>query len=107
VAQKLRMTRQVHERIFSLIHEKGQPFTQGSQLQDFFVAQGARPEVVSAALSSVDAKFALTSYDTQTQLAGIRGVPSLLVNGRYLLSPGGKSAAQLAQLISSLLTLPG
>ncbi|EDP99373.1 thiol:disulfide interchange protein, DsbA family [Shewanella benthica KT99] len=77
LAQKFNMTRQVHGNLFKRIHEKEGPFTRPEQLKDFFVKQGADASAVEKAMNSVDAKLAISHYDTQAQLAGNRGVPSL------------------------------
>ncbi|MEI6858708.1 MAG: thiol:disulfide interchange protein DsbA/DsbL [Shewanella sp.] len=105
LAQKLKMTSQVHGNLFKRIHEKEGPFTRAEQLKDFFVQQGADISAVENAMSSVDAKLALSHYNTQAQLAGIRGVPSLLVNGKYLITSKSRTAEELAELVSYLSTL--
>lgn len=102
VAQKLKMTKQTHGAIFKQIHEKGEQFTAPEQVKAFFVAQGAKVDDVDAAMNSVDAKFTLMNYDSQAELAGIKGVPSLLVNGRYMLTSTAHTAEELAALVKFL-----
>ncbi|MFB2670476.1 thiol:disulfide interchange protein DsbA/DsbL [Shewanella xiamenensis] len=102
IAQKLNMTKQVHEAIFKQIHDKGEQFTRPEQVKAFFVAQGAKADDVDAAINSVDAKFSLMSYDSQAELAGIKGVPSLLVNGRYLVTSRVHTPEELAELVKYL-----
>lgn len=102
VAQKLKMTKQTHGAIFKQIHEKGEQFTAPEQVKAFFVAQGAKMDDVDAAMNSVDAKFTLMNYDSQAELAGIKGVPSLLVNGRYMLTSTAHTPEELAALVKFL-----
>ena len=102
VAQKLKMTKQTHGAIFKQIHEKGEQFTAPEQVKAFFVAQGAKVDDVNAAMNSVDAKFTLMNYDSQAELAGIKGVPSLLVNGRYMLTSTAHTPEELAALVKFL-----
>lgn len=102
VAQKLKMTKQTHGAIFKQIHEKGEQFTAPEQVKAFFVAQGAKVDDVDAAMNSVDAKFTLMNYDSQAELAGIKGVPSLLVNGRYMLTSTAYTPEELAALVKFL-----
>ena len=102
VAQKLKMTKQTHGAIFKQIHEKGDQFTAPEQVKAFFVAQGAKVDDVDAAMNSVDAKFTLMKYDSQAELAGIKGVPSLLVNGRYMLTSTAHTPEELAALVKFL-----
>ncbi|GIU28363.1 thiol:disulfide interchange protein DsbA/DsbL [Shewanella schlegeliana] len=105
LAQKFNLTKQVHGNIFTRIHEKGNAFTRPDQLRDFFVGQGLNAKEVEAAMNSTDAKLALMNYDTQAQLAEIRGVPSLVVNGQYLIKEQGKTPAELAELVRYLNSL--
>ncbi|MGI2058718.1 thiol:disulfide interchange protein DsbA/DsbL [Shewanella baltica] len=102
VAQKLKMTKQTHGAIFKQIHEKGEQFTAPEQVKAFFVAQGAKVDDVDATMNSVDAKFTLMNYDSQAELAGIKGVPSLLVNGRYMLTSTAHTPEELAALVKFL-----
>lgn len=104
VAQTLKMTKQVHGAIFEQIHEKGEQFTRLGQVKAFFVAQGANANDVDAAMNSVDAKFSMMNYDSQAELAGIKAVPSLLVNGRYLVTSPVHSPEALAELVTFLAT---
>nr|WP_233258834.1 thiol:disulfide interchange protein DsbA/DsbL [Shewanella sp. YLB-09] len=105
LAQKLKMIRQVHGNLFKRIHEKEGPFTRPEQLKDFFVQQGVDAKDVDEAMNSIDSSLAIANYDTQAQLAGIRGVPSLLVNGKYLIASKSRTAEELAELVSYLSTL--
>ncbi|MGS0675447.1 thiol:disulfide interchange protein DsbA/DsbL [Shewanella sp. 0m-4] len=105
LAQKFNVTKQVHGNIFTRIHEQEGAFTRPEQLRDFFVSQGLNAQEVEAAMNSTDAKLALMNYDTQAQLAEIRGVPSLVVNGKYLVKNPGKTPEDLAKLVRYLSTL--
>ncbi|WP_335925118.1 thiol:disulfide interchange protein DsbA/DsbL [Shewanella algae] len=99
LAQKFRITDQVHGNIFNRIHEKHQAFDRPQQLKDFFLAQGVNEQELNQTLGSADSKLALANYDTQTQLSGIRGVPSLLVNGKYLITSQSSDPKELAALV--------
>ena len=66
------------------------------------IVRALREDDVDAAMNSVDAKFTLMNYDSQAELAGIKGVPSLLVNGRYMLTSTAHTAEELAALVKFL-----
>lgn len=102
LAQKLKMTKQVHNAIFKQIHEKGEQFTRPEQVKAFFIAQGAKAADIDAALASVDAQFTVMNYDSQAALAQIKGVPSLLVNGRYMLTSTAHTPEEMAALVKFL-----
>ncbi|WP_298775057.1 thiol:disulfide interchange protein DsbA/DsbL [uncultured Shewanella sp.] len=106
LAQKFKVVRQVHSAIFKRIHMQEGDFKNEQDVVNFFVKQGLQVNEVKAALASADASLALSNYDLQTQLSGIRGVPSLLVNGQYLVNSTSQTPEQLSQLIQYLSQLP-
>ena len=105
LAQKLKVTSQAHGNLFKRIHEGKGAFTRQDELIQFFVEQGVAKAEIDKAIASADSKLALANYDTQAQLAGIRGVPSLLVNGKYLVISKTHSADELSALLKYLSTL--
>jgi thiol:disulfide interchange protein DsbA len=102
LAQKFKLNPQLHGNIFTRIHEQDGAFTRKQQLADYFVKQGVQRVDVDKAINSVDFSMAISHYDTQAQLAGIRGVPSLLVNGQYLITSKQRNAEELAELVTYL-----
>ncbi|MCH1921019.1 thiol:disulfide interchange protein DsbA/DsbL [Shewanella sp. A3A] len=106
IAKTFKVVNQVHREIFSRIHEQHLPFQRDEDLLSFFEQQGVAREDVEKVLSSADLKLALSNYDSQTQLSGISGVPSLLVNGKYLIVNKPKDAQGLAKFIVYLTELP-
>ena len=102
VAQQLKITNQVHSKIFHYIHEEGGSFTNASQLQAFFELQGVSGKKFDKVYNSESKKLALSNYDIQLQLSGITGVPTMLVNGIYEINPGEHSAKELAELVEFL-----
>ncbi|QUN07576.1 thiol:disulfide interchange protein DsbA/DsbL [Shewanella yunxiaonensis] len=102
LAQKFKITEQVHSKIFELIHEQHKPFNTDADLKAFFESQGIDKDVLDKNIGSADAKLAMENYETQTQLSKIRGVPSLLVNGKYLIKTHMSDAEELAKLIEYL-----
>ncbi|WP_342345829.1 DsbA family protein [Shewanella dokdonensis] len=106
LAQKFKIVNQVHSKIFARIHEQHQPFSTEADLEAFFVEQGIDKTVLQKTIGSADAKLALENYEAQTQLAQIRGVPSLLVNGKYLIKASVSDAQALSELILYLANKP-
>lgn len=105
LAQRFKVTSQAHGNLFKRIHEGKGAFTRQDELIQFFVEQGVAKAEIDQAIASADSKLALSNYDTQAQLAGIRGVPSLLVNGKYLVISKTHSADELSALLKYLSTL--
>ncbi|KFZ36688.1 DSBA oxidoreductase [Shewanella mangrovi] len=102
IANKFNVVAQVHSEIFNRIHEQHLPFQRSQDLIDFFTAQGLQKEELTKVVDSADISLAIANYDAQTQLSGIRGVPSLLVNGKYLIRNQPKDPQALADLIQYL-----
>jgi thiol:disulfide interchange protein DsbA len=105
LAQKFRVTEQAHGNLFKRIHEGKGAFTRQEELVQFFVEQGVAKEAIDKAIASADSQLALANFDSQAQLAGIRGVPTLLVNGKYLVTSKTHSTDELSALLKYLSTL--
>lgn len=105
LAQRFKVTSQAHGNLFKRIHEGKGAFTRQDELTQFFIEQGVAKAEIDKAIASADSKLALSNYDTQAQLAGIRGVPSLLVNGKYLVTSKTHSADELSALLKYLSSL--
>lgn len=105
LTQKFNLPKSINMAIFSQIHDKGEPFMNSQDLVYFFTDHGVKKSAVEQALKSTDMKFALSNYDVETQLSGITGVPTLLVNGKYVIQVGYKTPAETAKLIDYLMTL--
>ncbi|WP_246029067.1 thiol:disulfide interchange protein DsbA/DsbL [Parashewanella tropica] len=105
VAQKLRITNQVHSQIFHYIHEEAGPFTSASQLRAFFITQGVKGAEFDKVYNSPEKKSAFSEYGIQVQLSGISGVPTFLINGIYEVNPSGKSASELVAIVNYLVKL--
>lgn len=106
IANKFKVVNQVHSEIFQRIHEQHLPFQHDEDLVSFFTQQGLAKADIEKTLASADISLALANYDSQTQLSGIAGVPSLLVKGKYLIVNKPKDAQGLAKLVIYLTELP-
>ncbi|WP_228289591.1 thiol:disulfide interchange protein DsbA/DsbL [Shewanella cyperi] len=100
LAQQFKLTEVSHKPLFDRIQTA--PFRSDAELKDFFVGLGVKAEDLDKALASADLTLALSNYDTLAQLAEIKGVPSLLVNGKYLIRDHGQSTEEMAQLVRFL-----
>ncbi|CAM2981056.1 thiol:disulfide interchange protein DsbA/DsbL [Shewanella amazonensis] len=101
LAQKFNVTDQTHGAIFKQVQEVA-PFQSEADVRQFFVSQGLKADELDKAIASSDRKLAMMTFDTEAQLSGIRGVPSLLVNGKYMLNIQGRSSAEIAELVQYL-----
>lgn len=85
VAQDLDKTDALHEAFFAAIHTKGRRFAGKEQIKAFFVEQGITEEAFEKSYKSFAVDNAIRSANFLTSSYGISGVPSLIVNGKYLI----------------------
>ena len=86
IAQALGVLDDIHHLIFAAIHDEGRSLASLDAIRDFFVAHG-----VAAADFDRHAKSFSVQSGVQRSLVmqgryGLRGVPALIVNGRFLVS---------------------
>ena len=86
IAEALGILDEIHHLIFAAIHDEGRSLASMEAIRDFFVAHG-----VAAADFDRHAKSFSVQSGVQRSLVmqsryGLRGVPAVIVNGRYLVS---------------------
>ena len=86
IAEALGILDEIHHLIFAAIHDEGRSLASIEAIRDFFVAHG-----VAAADFDRHAKSFSVQSGIQRSLVmqgryGLRGVPALIVNGRFLVS---------------------
>ncbi|WP_169308275.1 thiol:disulfide interchange protein DsbA/DsbL [Ferrimonas aestuarii] len=106
LSEILGVTEQTHEAFFHQIHNLGQPFTTDSQLRNFFINHGISPMQYDAAAAGSELKMAISNGDSRASLAGLKGVPSVVVGGKYLIVNPGKTVKDYVALVKYLSTLP-
>ena len=83
VAEELAILEQTHQALFDAIHVHDRKITNKEQLAEFFAEHG---------VSSADFEKAFKAFSVQTKLSRgqklmrdyrVKGVPSLIVNGKY------------------------
>lgn len=70
--------------VFTAIHEKGLKLIDDKSLMDWVTAQGVDAKTFSDAYSSFGVMSKIKRADQLAQASKIRGVPALVVDGRYL-----------------------
>ena len=97
IAEALGILDEIHHLIFAAIHEEGRSLASMEAIRDFFVAHG-----VDAADFDKHAKSFSVQSGIQRSLVmqgryGLRGVPALIVNGRFRVS--GSTAGSLGRVL--------
>ena len=83
-AEELGILEKAHTALFKSIHEEGVQYADDQSVMDFFVKQGVKPEDFLAAFRSPEVNEKVSHARVMTVEYGIRGVPAIVVNGKYL-----------------------
>ncbi len=78
---------ELHQAIFDAIHQDGQRLNQRSGLRSLFEQHGVTPENFDSAWESFSVDAHLRRARQLNGDYGIRGTPSVVINGRYMTSP--------------------
>ena len=96
--------KQLDAAVFSAIHEKGLKLIDDKSLMDWVTAQGVDAKTFSDAYSSFGVMSKVKRADQLAQAAKIRGVPALVVDGRYLVvGQNVKSHAEMLALTDKII----
>ena len=82
-AEKLGILDKAHGALFKSIHEDGKQYADERSVMEFFVGQGVKPEDFFAAYNSPEVAEKVSQARVMTVKYGIRGVPAIIVNGKY------------------------
>jgi thiol:disulfide interchange protein DsbA len=94
IAHQLEVFEQAHQRMYDALHIHKRQMTNRKTLMEFFTELGITEEDFAAAYDSFDLKNKLRQASKLTLRAKIPAVPSMLVNGKYLITAqmaGGQS----------------
>ncbi|BDM66006.1 thiol:disulfide interchange protein [Shewanella sp. NFH-SH190041] len=84
IAEQLGVTKKIEPALFAAIHEKRQQFTSRDDIRKLFIANGVSGKEFDQAANSFVVNSQIAKMRRDTENAGIQGVPSLVVNGKYL-----------------------
>ena len=95
--------KKLHDKIFAAIHTQRRRLQDDMAINNFFVSQGFTEEQVNTAANSMEVQMKVkmaTEYSTMSQATG---VPTLIVNGKYLTSPTmAQGSAKLKRVLQFL-----
>jgi protein dithiol oxidoreductase (disulfide-forming) len=86
VIEALELGEDVHRALFAAIHQQHRPLATREALAAFFAEQGVKADDFAAAYDSPGVEFKLREARERTRAYRVNGVPSLVVNGRYVTS---------------------
>ncbi|HSG03107.1 MAG TPA: thiol:disulfide interchange protein DsbA/DsbL [Marinobacterium sp.] len=88
VAELLGIKEQVHQAIYDAIHLQRVRFRDAEQIADLFANYGADRDKVLKEMNGFSVGMKLKMGSSRTKGYEVQGVPSLIVNGKYIVSAG-------------------
>lgn len=86
-AKNLGILDQVHSDFFRAIHEQGEKLTHVDDIASFFSDYDVSEEQAAEALTSFGVKSQINQAHAKMRAYRLMGVPALVVDGRYVISP--------------------
>lgn len=84
----------VHPAAFDAIHQRNNYLQTPEAVKQLFVSNGVDADEFDKAWNSFSVTSKTKQAGTRMREYGVRGVPSLVVNGKYLITAGGAVATQ-------------
>ncbi|GHE21006.1 thiol:disulfide interchange protein DsbA/DsbL [Halomonas urumqiensis] len=102
-AEELGIREQLHADFFDAIHQDGRQLTETDDVAAFFSDYGVSEEEATNALGSFAVKSQVNQANARMRAMRLMGVPALVVDGRYLVSPSSAgSLANMPQIADAL-----
>ncbi|MBM6552243.1 thiol:disulfide interchange protein DsbA/DsbL [Marinomonas ostreistagni] len=86
VADILGVEEQLHSDLFHAIHQEGRRLNNEDDLAEFFSNYGVSEDEFKKQFNSFAVNSRLSQADAKIRAYGARGVPGLIVNGKYLVT---------------------
>lgn len=93
-AESLGIWEDIHSVIFDEINQRRNYLQTEGAVKDIFLREGVASEDFDRAWKSFSVVSAVKRAGTRMRDYGVRGVPSMVVNGKYLVSVGGSVRTQ-------------
>lgn len=103
-ARELDALNTLHEALFKAIHQDRKPLSNLDAIADFAAAQGVDREAFLAAATSERTTAQLQQDRERAMGYRIEGTPSMIVNGKYLVSAGAGGFQGMLQVVDYLVS---
>lgn len=105
-AEALGVLDKVHDPIFGAVHELKRPLQSEDQIAAFFAEQGVKEEDFRKTFRSFAIETKVRRAQELSQRYGAKGVPTMIVNGKYRVSaglPGVQTHANTVKIVDALI----
>lgn len=104
VAESLGITSELHGEIFHEIHKNRSYLLEDDAVKSFFIAQGVNSEDFDRAYKSFGVNSAMRKAESSQKPLKLTGIPSMIVNGKYLINNDAlKSYQEVLEVANYLL----
>lgn len=86
-AEALGIEADLHEDFFDAIHQDGRSLTDADEIAEFFAGYGVTKEEAKQALSAFKVRSEVNKAHSRMRDMRLMGVPALVVDGRYVVTP--------------------
>jgi len=97
-AEALGVAKDIHPVAFNEIHQRRNYLQTEDAVKEIFVREGVNSDDFDKAWKSFSVSSAVKRANARMRDYGVRGVPSMVVNGKYLVSVGGSVPTQTEML---------
>jgi len=103
-AEALGIEDALHADLFHAIHEQGRRLTGEDEIAEFFSDYGVSEEEARQALGSFAVKSQVNQAHSRLRAMRLMGVPALVIDGRYLVTPSSAgSLSNMPQIADALI----
>ncbi|MEC9481879.1 MAG: thiol:disulfide interchange protein DsbA/DsbL [Halomonas sp.] len=103
-AQQLGILDKLHDDFFDAIHQDGRKLTDADDIAKFFSNYGVSEAQAKDALASFGVKSQINRAHAKMRAYQLMGVPALVVDGRYVITPGSAGSLEnMPQIAGALI----
>ena len=103
MAEELDAMDQIHDRLFSDIHDRNRTITTEEQIRKFFVGVGVPEDRVARSMRSPAVARKVNRAEALSRAVGVRSVPTLMVGTQYLIPVGDVGRVQSLAIADHLI----
>ncbi|MCP1313642.1 MULTISPECIES: thiol:disulfide interchange protein DsbA/DsbL [unclassified Halomonas] len=102
-AQSLGIEEELHKDFFDAIHQDGQRLTDEDDIAAFFANYGVSEDDAKKALNSFPVRSETNKANSRMRAMRLMGVPALVVDGRYVITPSTAGGLENMPVIAEAL----
>jgi protein dithiol oxidoreductase (disulfide-forming) len=103
-AEELGIREEVHDDIFTAIHEEGRSLNDADSIASFLSQYGVSEDDARQALDAFGVKSQVNQAHARMRAMRLMGVPALVIDGRYVVTPSGAGSLEnMPQIADALI----